>query len=120
MLDWFLKTAGAVERLQAACIYADPNSKPDHLPQMLTMAAVLAPNLASLRIHVGSQSLPVLHSLASLTNIKELCLMAWVFPVDNDVTGMELLIGLSSLEVGIFNLFWNCVFQLVTLMIHPP
>lgn len=94
MVMWSMKIAGNLKKLEVRVDHL----RPGMLPQMLSMAAIFAPNLQRLIIYSGADQ-PVMHSLAFLSQIKELTLDDWKFPEDNVASGIKGLSGLRSLEV---------------------
>jgi hypothetical protein len=99
MVDYFPKIAGAMEVLRVML----PENKPGLLllPQLLVLVAKAAPKLRVVEVGEDWEGIPVLHSLVFFGQIKELILKNWAFPEDGDVTEMQRLSGLYSLEVGL-------------------
>jgi len=111
MVVWTLKIARSLESL---VIHLGEDNGRSLLSQMLAVAANAAPNLHDLYIlgkWAGTRG-PTLDSLAMLTQIKTLRLPLWEFSGDGDVTDMQRISGLRSLEVTLVNCclsnLWPC------------
>jgi len=101
--SWFSVIAGSLKSLTVV------RGGPDHLSQMLTLAAFRAPDLS--KLHIGGDpkfpftadwiDTPVLKSLALLTQIQTLNLEGWQFPPAGDTSGMQCLARIKSIQVGL-------------------
>jgi len=102
MEQWFLKIAPGLEHLTLTAL--PPTA--EVIPRILTMAADAAPRLRLLAVDlleldstfvwVGAE---VMQSLELLGQIRELSISGWVFPPCGDVTALQCLSGLRTLEV---------------------
>jgi hypothetical protein len=99
MWKYFLATTASLKHLEIR-IYIRISGL---LSQMLAMSSMTAPNLQQLVIiaHNGvSISRPVYDSIIFFSQIRKLTLIPWEFPEDGDLTQMQCLAGLQSLEVS--------------------
>jgi len=99
MLKFFQAITASLEQLDIS-VWC---KKTGLLSQMLAVASITAPNLHQLLVvgYWGSISRRVFDSIALFGQIKRLSVSPWRFPEDGDVTQMQRLSGLRSLEVGL-------------------
>lgn len=101
MVKWFLAIASSVERMT---VFRYGIDVPDFLPQLLALAGTAAPNLRILVLmsgdggaaHLGGAEI---QSLAFLSQLKDLKINCWQFPLSGSLTDIQQLSGLLSLKV---------------------
>jgi len=100
LVNRFWRVAGSISFLEVNSTKA--GDQVGYLPQLLTAAAFSALRLRRLSIPLRGR--PLINSLSMLTNLTYLELSVWQISADDNV---QLLVGLSSLQVGFSPLIHN-------------
>jgi len=94
---WFRKIASSLKSLEVHQILGGQGC----LSQMLTFAAITAPNLEKLKIDwIKDRSGALLSSISFLSQLKKLTINDLEFPEKGGLTDLQSLSGLQSLEVN--------------------